>query len=108
MRRKLLKEDMKQPNGMFVTPGAIVFDPDDVYPVFLKSFDRVAGRLSDIRREDDGWITGEVNLTDTYQHEEDSFDFSLYCDGLEKENDFVKSADLRGVVLIPALTVKLT
>lgn len=100
MRKKLLQEDMKQANGMFVIPGAIVFDPDDVYPIFATSFDHVAGKVTDIRREDDGWITGEVNLTDTYQYDEGLFELSLYCDDLESDNTFVKSAHLRGVVLI--------
>lgn len=108
MRKKLLQEDMKQLNGMFVASGAIIFEPDETYPIFATSFTSLpTGQVTDIRREDDGWITGEIDLIDMYQRDEDSFDLSTYCTNLEGNKEFVKSARLRAVVLLPRFIPKI-
>ena len=107
MQKKLIQEGKIAPNGMLISPGAIQFDPERVYPIHAATFEYVVvGYLRNVRRDDEGWILGDVDMRQDLKLEEDLFDLSAFCANLvteigARDRRIVTSAEIKGITLLP-------
>lgn len=110
MRKVLIEEGTTWPNGMFISVGSIKFDPEKTYPIQMLGWDdnvgNLIGKITDIRRESDNKITGEVHFRDgVTAPDESEYYLSAYLNRVrlvEDSKDIVESADFRGVSVVPS------
>ena len=109
MRRKLFQEGIEQQTGLFVEVGAVDFDPEKKYPISHPDpIFGVLGYVNELRREEEGWITGEVELNGFAKVDSDDYDLSFYCQIGKRVGvgNAVKECKLRGVTFIPNMVAK--
>lgn len=66
MRYRFAREGIQTKSGHFLEPEALVWEEKPILVVWGNDFswpDNILGKATDLRREEDGWLTAEIEWT---------------------------------------------
>lgn len=108
-RRDVVQEGVEYWGHYLIAPGALKWDGDELPVTWVRhgELEKLIGKATDIRREEDGRITVDLHLDGEYRELEKDLTPSFYATGIEPKDLYsqtvptVTSAHLRSIIMIP-------